>query len=444
MKQIKEEDRLFYLLQSMVQDPQTYFDIETARYIIKRIPIEKLTDSTITNYNIKNFQLEMDFLGYVFMKSVYRVEDNDDSLITSWKELLQEKDPSLVKSPTMTFKFKNWDCQAPANKTEPREIKLKGNFATYYAIERFDEWIKDPNKNFGGESLSNINKLIFISEQICTEQNVNFYLYDNEKKKLAAELILNLILETKPQLIDKGWHTDQTFTAKMMSSYNLRKILNSLEGEQIESLFSLDSLSVIIKQSNSFDSIKSNPNLLGNLLALAPAEKWMEAWGVSHKTRAKETNIIELFNNKFFSAYGLNIIETDEKKPGKKSETYRNSKKHIDVFKDEFGFFLPALKKHNLSYDHTCHLFNAIMRTKDSSLMSIYMDSMDIPSYSDNPKHNEIYEKMTKQFNKNRIIMHGDKRYDSWKMWYTTKKAELLERELKNHQLEKPKRILKI
>jgi hypothetical protein len=437
----KEPQKLLSILESMVQNHEQMFDEETARYIINRIPKSYFIEPFINNYNIKNFQIKMNFLSYVETKNSYLIEKNENEIIKVWKNLLREKDIDLENNSHIIFLPSSHSEHYPKQNTKDN-ISIIGNFATYYAIRHLDKWLLRQEDYFYGQKFCDVNKEVLTLELISSEQNDSFYFHDETIRKNAAKLLVTIVCEGKTKIIANKWHDDSSFTSKMMESPNMKKIMTSIEGNDIESLFSLDSLSVILKKANTFESSKKNPKLLGNLLALAPAEKWMQSWKTAFK-KNNGLNLIELFQNKFFSGYGINIIETEKTKPGQRKETNSSSLKVKECLMDELDFFLPAIKEMKISKDHQLHLFNAIMRTNDPALMDIYIKHMELPSFEEN-KESILYNKIMDRFNKPNSIIQSQEHFSTWKEWYNWKLAHKLNISLFINEPAPIKRTLKI
>ncbi len=437
-----EYQKLLSILESMVQNHEQMFDEGTAKYIINRIPTSYFLEPCINNFQIKNFQIKMNFLSYVETRNSYSIENGNHGKIDIWKALLKEKDTDLENHSNIIF-VPTCHSEHYPKKIASEKISINGNFATYYAIKHLEEWIPRQEDYFYEQKFSDVNKTILTLELISSEQNDSFYFHDANIRKNAAKLLVNIVCEGKTEIIANKWHDDASFTSKMMESPNMKKIMTSLEGNDIEPLFSLDSLYVILKKANTFESSKKTPKLLGNLLALAPAEKWMQSWNTAFKKK-NGINLIELFQNKFFTSYGINIIEIDKTKPGQRKETNSISLKIQECLMDELDFFLPAIKTMKIAKDHQLHLFNAIMRTKDANLMDIYTKHLELPAFDPNNKDNSLYTKTMERFNKPNSIVQSQKIFPTWHEWYNWNLANKLNSSLSINSPAPIKRTLKI
>lgn len=361
------------------------------------------------------------FFGYVMAKNAHYIDNDDFSQINQWHELLMQKDQKLVEYPTIIFIPTNNKDQTPKFK---EDIEIKSDFSTFYAIRHFHDWRKIIDKEVFGHKLSNVDPVIFTLESICDEQDWNYYPERDKKSINISNLILDYVVAAKEEIIKNKWHDDKSFTNKLFSSKRMQLVMKDVEPENLEKLFTIESLGTIIKKANSHENIKSNPALLGNLLALASAEKWMEGWTNLYKS--KSVNLVDLFNNKFHASYGVNI--TDQQKPGlKKEKPYISGSSQANAaLKDEMTFFFPAIVKMEVDSAQLCQLFNGIMKSRDVELMSLYLDYFDIPHVSakEDADTIKIHSKMMEKLNKHDVINYGiknnttgeveRKQYQSW------------------------------
>jgi hypothetical protein len=439
---MKTEQKLIQLLKEIVSNQDYLFDEGTIEYLLGRLPEDQLMQNNFEFVGLKNFRVQTNLMGFILAKNSYKIQNKDFDSINQWLNLLSKKTPTLIDSPQFTFIANGTNKPNFFPKLAKDKLpSLKGNFSTFYSLMHFENWITNQNEVLFGDPLNKINGLVFTLDALANEQRGNFFFKD-ENKTAYAQIVINHVIQNKSKIIENNWHDDSTFTSKVMTSNLLKRAMVCLDSEQLEPLFSPDSLGIIIRQANDFNNLKLNHQLLNNLLALAPADKWLQGWKNSFKVKTKELNIIELFNNKFFKAYGLNIIENKEIKPGVRKETFSNNKNCIASFKDEFSFFLPEIKNMTVSNEQHIHLFNAIMRTNDVDLMSLYRNEMEIPPLIDN-KNEKIYNIMMNRLQDKNKLSLNEQKWSSWMEYNTYFDANKLNYELSS-QVKTSKRTLKI
>lgn len=457
MSEITTESKLFNLLRHMIQDHDRYFEKETAQYIIDRLPFEELMQPKYAT-SITNFSIQSNFFGMVLMKNSYYINDADEKQsIQEWKEILEKKDPRLVEYPEIVFIPTNTKDQTPKFK---EHLEIKADFSTYYALHHMSDWLKALDSELFGHKLRNINKAVFTIDSICEDQYSTYYPFS--KNKVASsenidEFLINIIIDGKEEVIKNKWHDDKSFTNKVFHSKRMKLLMKYVEPESIEKLFTTDSLSTIIKQANSHESIKNSPKLLGNLLALAPAEKWMDGWAKQYKAKSQTINIVDLFNNKFHGAYGINI--TNVQKAGTKKEQTFGKSEVQDALRDEMEFFLPAISKLNPDKEQICHMFIGLMKSRDVDLLKSFMEYFEIPNISpaESEKNAELakaYNKMMAKLEERREIYYEIKddkgevtdkvRVHSWKEVCADLRARKLDAALNKKEQVPVKRTLKI
>lgn len=396
MNQIDKDknNRLISLLNFMVEN--NAFEREAAQYLLSRIPNQILLEPQ-SRINTKNFIVSANFFGNILIRNTYAISKNDYSVINEWRELLLEKDPKLVNNSDFVFTGRSKKEQAPKAKDN---LEIKGSFMDLYAVRNFQEWIKNPEKEVAGYTLKDLNPTIITLECICEEQD-SYYSTNqsNDPTRSTSQqstYLINTILKGKNNIIKNKWHDEQTFTNKIFHSKRMKSVMRDVDSEVLESLFSQESLGTIIKNANTFDSIRDNRELFLNLSPLASPEKWLNGWRKTQQT--KTINLVEFFNNKFNYAYGLNLHL--EYRNGLRKE----GKEHpgvAETFKEEFKFFLPALAKMELDKNHLCLLANGILRSHDIQLMSMFLDYFDLPKVNadESPESIKIYEKMMSTMN---------------------------------------------
>jgi hypothetical protein len=272
------EEKLLDLLSFMIQDHERHFDKETAQYLLNRIPTKSLLMPRRV-HGIKNFVDSSSIFGHVLLKNCYNIANDDYTIIDEWKEILKEKDPDLINNPDINFIPINSKEQTPKFKGE---LEIKSNFISYYAIKNFKEWFGNPTKEILGYTINDINPALLTLECLCDEQDSYFYpgnKIDGESPTTKqSEAYLKIIIKGKEEILKNKWHDEKSFTHKVFTSKRMKAVMKDVNGESLEPLFSEDSLGSIIRQANSFDNLSDNRELLSNLLALAPAEKWLEGW----------------------------------------------------------------------------------------------------------------------------------------------------------------------
>jgi hypothetical protein len=124
--------------------------------------------------------------------------------------------------------------------------------------------------------------------------------------------------------------------------------------------------------------------------------------------------------------------------------------KVAEVLKDELKFFFPALSKAPLDKNQLSLLVNGILRTGDIELMSIFLDSFDIPKVNANEssESQKIYNKMILNMDNNIKLEYedgeGKVKFDNWHQAIATIQAKKLEKELSVNETQPIKRKLKI
>ena len=436
------EQKLIQLLKEIVSNQDYLFDEGTTEYILGRLPESQLMQNSFEFLGLRNFKVHTNLMGFVLLRNSYKIQNGDFDNINQWMNLLNKKNPKLTQSLDFSFIPNSTNKANFFPKLNKDKLPtLKGNFSTFYSLMHFEHWIANQDKLVFGEPLNKINGLVFTLDSLSNEQKGNFF-FKEENKTEYAKIVIDHISQNKPTIINNKWHDDASFTTKVMSSNLLKRAMVCLNSEDLEPIFSPDSLGIIIRQANDFNNLKLNHQLLNNLLALAPAEKWLQGWKNSFKVKTKELNIIELFNNKFFKGYGLNIVENKEIKPGVRKETFSANKNCIASFKDEFSFFLPAIKDMVVSNEQSIHMFNAIMRTNDIDLMNTYRQYFDIPSLEDN-KNEKIYDIMMNRLQEKNKLSMNEKNWSSWIDYNSYFDANKLHQELSNSTIT-TKRVLKI
>lgn len=448
MSEKDTQEKLLGLLKYMVQDHNRYFDKSTAEYLLNRISVETLLESERV-VSLKNFVVKSNFFGHVLIKNSYNIGDNDQVPINEWRELLSQKNTKIAEYPEVSFVPINSKGQTPKHKDH---LEINSNFSTYYAVRHFNDWNKKKNHEFLGHNLGKINSTIFTLESLCEEQDSQYYPGQKKSTIDTSNEIIEHILKGKDEILKSNWHDEKSFTNRLFLSKRMQLVMKDIEPETLEKLFTTESLGTIIKQSNSHENIRSNPALLGNLLALAPAESWMDGW--KKVLKSKHINLVDLFNNKFHGAYGVNIATAQ--KPGtKKEKTYGSTNVSL-ALNDEMEFFLPAIAKMSPEKEQLCYLFNGIMKSGDVKLMSLYLDYFDIPHMieQENPERYKTYERMMNKFNKEDNIFYelknsstGElekKSANSWKEVYSEIKADKLDNSLSKKENIPTKRTLKI
>jgi hypothetical protein len=450
MSERDTDNKLLDLLKHMTNDHDRYFDRETAQYLISRLSVESLLKPERVS-NLKNFVVSSGFFGHILTKKSYYIDEEDYSSINEWRELLIQKDPKLGEYPEMIFIPAGTRDQTPKYKDH---VEIKGNFSDFYVIRHFDDWTKINHMEIYGHKLSDINPVIFTLESLCDEQDSNYYPDRDKKTVHISNMIIDYIAQGKEEVIKNHWHDEKSFTNKLFSSKRLKSVMKDVEPETLEKLFTEESLGTIIRKVNYHDHIKSNPALLGNLLALAPAEKWMDGWRKLHKS--KSINIVELFNNKFYAAYGINIY--NNQKPGTKKDktSIGGSMAANEALMDEMEFFLPAISNMKVEKQQLCQFFYGLMRSKDAELMSLYLDYFDIPTVSatDTDELVKTHTKVMERFNKEDFISYNiknnetgeveNKQANSWREVYADIKAHKLDSILERKEEVPIKRKLKI
>jgi hypothetical protein len=314
MIQKDTENKLLELLSYMIQDHVRNFEKDTAKYIISRLSLKSLIEPKKI-HGIRNFFISSNIFGHVLLKNTFNINKDDYSVIEQWKEILAEKDPILIQNPDILFspgkehgiKFKS-------------DTVIKSNFITYYAITNFKEWMNNQDKEILGYSIKDIDSALLTLDSLCEEQNSYFFTgnvvdgVSSSSKK--SEKFIKLVIKGKEEIIKNKWHDDKSFTNKLFSSKRMKSIMTDVDGEILSPLFSEESLGTIIRQANNFTTISENRHLFLNLSPLAPAEKWLE--GFRKLTQKKYIDIVDLFNNKFNYAYGINLHL--EYKPGLKKK----------------------------------------------------------------------------------------------------------------------------
>jgi hypothetical protein len=447
MTQKDTENKLLELLSYMIQDDARHFEKDTAKYIVSRLSTKSLMEPRRV-HGIRNFYISSNIFGNVLLKNIFNINQNNYSVIEQWKEILAEKDPALIENPDILFspdrehgiKFKN-------------DTVIKSNFITYYAITNFKEWMANQNKEILGYSIQDIDTALITLESICEEQNSYFFIDNHSvdgvsKTAKQSEEFIKLIIKGKEEIIKNKWHDDKSFTNKLFNSKRMKSIMTDVDGEILSPLFSEESLGTIIRQANNFTTISENRHLFLNLSPLAPAEKWLE--GFRKLTQKKYVDIVDLLNNKFNFAYGINLHL--EYKSGLRKEG-NSHPRYAKVFKEELQFLLPALSQMTLDKDQLCLLTNGIFRSSDVELMSIFLDSFDIPKLSANESEisQKIYNKM--MFNMNDKIDldldldYGDdnnEKFENWHQAIANIQAKKLDKKLPVNSELAIKRKLKI
>lgn len=430
MSQRNTEEKLLDVLVHMIQDHDRHFEKETAQYILSRLSTDFLNNPKKV-HGIKNFVVSSNIFGHVLLKNCSNISMDNHSVIDEWKEILQEKDQSLINNPDIIFSLINQKEQLPKIK---EALEIKSNFITYYALKNFKEWFANPTKEIFGYKIQDINPALLTLDSLC-EQNPSFLTGNKVNGEFStnkqSELYLKILIEGKKEIIKNKWHDDKSFTHKIFNSKRMLSVMRDVSGESLEPLFSEESLGAIIRHANSFNILADNRELLSNLLALAPADKWLEGW--RKLTQKKYIDIVDLFNNKFNYGYGINLHL--EYKSGLRKEG-NGYDKVATLLKDELKFFFPALSKMELDKNQLCLLVNGIFRTKDVELMSIFLDSFDIPKVNadESTESHKIYNRMIFNMNDNTNLDYIDNgeniKIDNWHQAIATIQAKKLEKEL--------------
>lgn len=445
MSQKTTDEKLLNALIHMIQDHDRNFEKETAKYILKRLSTDFLLKPKRV-HSIKNFFVSSGIFGHVLLKNIYNISKEDYIAIDEWKEILIEKDPILINSPEITFVPERTNEQTPKIKGY---IEIKSNFMTYYAIKNFQEWIEQPNKKILGYANDDVDPTLLTLECLCEEQDSYYHAghkVNGESTTIQqSEDIIKLLIKGKNEILKRKWHDDKSFTNKLFGSKRIKSIMKDVSAESLESLFSEESLGTIIRNANNYSTLSDSKELLSNLLALASAEKWLE--GFRKITQKKHIDIIDLFNNKFNYGYGINLhleYKSGLRKEGNDHPTV------AALLKDELKFFFPALSKMELDKNQLCLLANGILRTRDVELMSIFLDSFDIPKVNadESAESHKIYNKMMFNMDDKTNLNYDDgvnkNKFDNWHQAIATIQAKKLEQELSVNEIQPMKRKLKI
>lgn len=445
MNQRNIEDKLLDVLVHMIQDHDRHFEKETAQYILSRLSTDFLLKPRRI-HGIKNFVVSSGIFGHVLLKNIYDISKKNYTAINEWKELLVEKDPVLINNPDIIFAPQRNKEQTPNIKGN---VEITSNFITYYAIKNFQDWADKPNQEFFGYTNNDVDPILLTLECLCEEQDSYYHVgyKENGESKTTdkSENILEFLIKGKSEIIKRKWHDDKSFTNKVFASKRIKSIMKDVSAESLESLFSEESLGTIIRNANNYSTLADSKELLSNLLALAPAEKWLE--GFRKVTQKKHIDIIELLNNKFNYGYGINLHL--EYKSGLRKEG-NDHPKVATLLKDELKFFFPALSKMEFDKNQLCLLVNGILRTRDVELMSIFLDSFDIPKVNadESAESHKIYNKM--MFNMDDkinldYVENGENiKIDNWHQAIATIQAKKLEKDLSINEEPVVKRKLKI
>lgn len=448
-----KDKKLIAILNKMVSSPEEYLDEPTAQYLLNNITIEKLQSfSYASHYSIKHMYIEADFWGRVllhninyFLENLHNKEDKKyPDRVTLWTELLNAKDSKLLTPPVFEIKLSNKEEQFPKYKGK-NYPKYNCNFATIMALVDIPKWSKIKDKQVVGLPLNNPDYLL-LGTALLTNDNYYHIPYFNKENNgqeaiATSKEILDILLKAKPLIIEQKLHDEESFTKRVLSSKVTREMLINLEIDDIAPLFSLSSLRAIIKEANSTENVKQKSAMLSGLLALAPAEKWMDAW-----ENKKNFNLIELFDNKFYFAYSKNIVQKESGRGVRKEKSY-GYHGTANSFKEELEYFLPAISKKKLDEEQVCHFFHALMRSQDVQAMKIYLTHMPVPPMHKSKQKNDIYDKINDEFHSYKSIVDkdlGEEVFTSWAQWYTAVQAHKLNNQLTQKTEVKPVKKLKL
>lgn len=399
---------LFYNLLQMINNHDQYYDSGVADYILGRLSVQEINEHTFQKTLLKNYNVESNLIGMLLLsiKDMWNKEENKEKILSNdmsyqlekkeqWFNLLENK--NIHPEEYLTKKIYKLKKVNGINKGKEEYV----DFYTLLGMLNIEKFYINNDIN----QITKEGQKVIIEDLLEEEQSYSLFSLFLERNQEFIELISQWLVENINKIKEEWKKTDADLTNKILNSKNLKQIIHYTKSETISSIFSLESLRAIHKKANEKDNIRQFPNMVSDLLYIAPPEKWIEA-----HFQKRERDIVAYFNPivKYITNEASN--EIINKYQNKVYTTYENkgSKTKIDEIIKRLSYL--GKEFNNLSEEQRINWFYIVFRLGDENVYLKTRQFIELPNLKEKI---DFYEIMLSDTNKssNKTWLDVEKQY---------------------------------
>lgn len=396
MNKNSAEAKLIKNLVHMLSTHDDYFEENTARFMLTQVGKEKIQNSMVCrdycritlNSNLRGI------IDYIFPKTQFPaprledyiekngaedyeidIKDYNQSLgkRQCWEKLLKEVSPELLTSPTYYLIDSRYTEDG-----NPPEIGRNGMLILRDATQ----WAKAYLANPAEYQLTQEEEKIFAINLAQESQYFNIYSLKHVGET-EVSLLLNIFTKHQEAVKDlwikkeneslSGNTLENAWVSKLLASRGLKNLLVMGELEDVSPIFSEKSLKSLITRSKIKENVIRNPDMLSNLLGIAPPEKWIKAYSTGG-----DFNINSYFNEKFKIGHKISLL-----KDIKKSKIKGGYVNASNAILEELSYLEPALKNSPIKPTDLLHFWTQVLEANDLRLFKAVTKALPLPEEND-------------------------------------------------------------
>lgn len=255
-------------------------------------------------------------------------------------------------------------------------------FALIKPIDWARNYINDPSK----WKLNSVEEKILAISLSHHNHEFNLSEMSHHHQNEEISILLNVFLRhqgyiKENHLIDiKGTtNKDEDWIDKLFKSSGMKALIEQGDLKEVSQIFDEESLKILIKKTNLKKNVENHPEMLTNLLPIAPAEKWITACSFKNNFP-----INSFFDNKFIRGYGHSLTKKLKTLPS------RHNKAQV-AFEKEMSYLSDFLTKDYINSEDLINFWNNILKIGDLELFKTCAKHIGLPD-EESKENNGFYD----------------------------------------------------
>lgn len=398
----------------MLSNHEYRFEESLAKFMLINLGKDFLKSHLLEGVATSNYSIKTSLYGYINMKFIescslpfsdsyyelsgksgeeYKKSTQDKAVkeqikIDIWKKLLNDISPDLTVD--KSCKISKW--------SGAEEV----SFSLWYALCRPSQWATNYIKNPEIWKLTLKEEKILASELVHVNQRFNLSFLDSYHQKEETGILLNIFIKHSQALRSDFLNqktnparTVQDWTDQIFNSSGMKALIEQGDLKDVSKIFDQESLKSLLKKTNLKQNVENYPEMLANILPIAPAEQWINSCTVKGKF-----NINSFFDNKFIRGYGRSLTKNLNKVKSRHAKAQK-------ALEQELSYLSQFLNTNYVKNQELIEFWDSVIKTRDFDLLkacSKYVGLPDVNDVFENKKFHSNFDSLKEDFNINNKI----------------------------------------